>query len=238
MFQEIVEQVEQAILSGELGPGDMLPPEMQMKEMFQTSRSTVREALRVLEAKGLIEIRQGVGGGAVVKSIELDKLTDSLLLFMRSNHLSFDVVADFREVVEGAASARAARNAGPEDIRKLEAILERSRKVLENCPEDWTNHYKYDEELHVAVAEIAGNPLFTAVLHSLHFNILDADDCFAPKAPHLLWENYESLSRIVRAIEKKDAIGADLAAREHIREFNNHMKEQARLLNAKGDGHV
>ena len=115
MFQEIVEQVEQAILSGELGPGDMLPPEMQMKEMFQTSRSTVREALRVLEAKsGLIEIRQGVGGGAVVKSIELDKLTDSLLLFMRSNHLSFDVVADFREVVEGAASARAARNAGPE----------------------------------------------------------------------------------------------------------------------------
>lgn len=237
MFQEIVEQVEGAILQGDLGPGDTLPPEMQLKDMFQTSRSTVREALRVLEAKGLVEIRQGVAGGAVVKSIEMDCLADSLLLFMRSNHVTFDVVSDFREAVEGAASALAAQRATQGDLDNLADILERSRAVLEADASDWDSHYKLDEQLHVAIAEIAG-PLFSAVLRALHFNILDADDRFAPKDPAQLRRNYETLAHIVRAVVDRDAPAADRAAREHVRLFNDYMKDQARLLEPGGEAHA
>jgi DNA-binding FadR family transcriptional regulator len=60
VFQDVVDQIQDAILSGKLPPGSKLPAERDLKEMFNTSRGTLREALRVLEQKGLIEIKLGV----------------------------------------------------------------------------------------------------------------------------------------------------------------------------------
>ena len=67
IFQDVVDQIQGAILDGQIKPGDKLPAERELGEMLGTSRGTLREALRVLEQKGLIEIRLGVGGGAIVK---------------------------------------------------------------------------------------------------------------------------------------------------------------------------
>ena len=64
VFQNVVTQIEEAILDGRLKTGDTLPSERQLKELFSISRGTLREALRVLEQKGLIEIKPGVGGGS------------------------------------------------------------------------------------------------------------------------------------------------------------------------------
>ena len=78
VYQDIVEQIQDAILNGQLKVGDMLPPERELKEVFQTSRGTLREALRVLEERGLIEIKLGTGGGAVVKAVSSDRVAESL----------------------------------------------------------------------------------------------------------------------------------------------------------------
>ncbi len=67
VFQDIVEQIQNSILNKTFEPGNKLPSERDLKEMFNTSRSTLREALRVLEQKGLIELKPGVSGGAIVK---------------------------------------------------------------------------------------------------------------------------------------------------------------------------
>ena len=69
VFQDIVDQIQNAIINNTFKPGNKLPAERELKEKFNTSRSTLREALRVLEQKGLIEIRPGVSGGAIVKKI-------------------------------------------------------------------------------------------------------------------------------------------------------------------------
>ena len=69
VFQDVVAQVQEAILKGKLKTGDMLPSERELKAMFDTSRATLREALRVLEERGLIEIRTGVHGGVLVKAV-------------------------------------------------------------------------------------------------------------------------------------------------------------------------
>ena len=233
MFEEIVEQIERAIIDGELRPGDSLPSELQMKEMFNTGRSSVREAIRVLEARGLIEIRQGVGGGSFVKAIEFDTVANNMLRFLRINKIPFDDIARFREVVEGAASAAVAESITPENAAELSAILDNARRDLEADPEDWLTHYRHDDEMHVAIARMTGNELFIAVLQSLHFKMLDEDDRFAPKRPDLLRENFDGMARIVGAIVAGDGPEADLAAREHIRIFNEHMKEEARLLQAE-----
>ena len=62
IYQDVVDQIEEAILDGKLKVGDILPPERALMERFETSRGTLREALRVLEQKGLIEIRLGKNG--------------------------------------------------------------------------------------------------------------------------------------------------------------------------------
>lgn len=227
MFQVIVQQVEQAILEGELHPGDSLPPELQLKEMFQTSRSTVREAIRVLEALGYLEIRQGVGGGTFIKSIESENVANNMIRYLLSNNVSFDNIASFRELVEGGATALAAKNATKKQVQYLRELLDDSRKVIEANETDWASHYKFDEKIHVAIADITNNPLFVIVLQALHFNLLDADDRFAPKSPEHLRDNYNGLAQIVAAIEAGDAEAAELAARKHVKVFNIHMKEQA-----------
>ena len=66
-YEHVVEQIQSAIFSGELCEGERLPSEMKLKDMFDTSRGTVREALRVLEQKGLVSVRTGVKGGARVR---------------------------------------------------------------------------------------------------------------------------------------------------------------------------
>jgi GntR family transcriptional repressor for pyruvate dehydrogenase complex len=67
IFEDLVAQIEGAILDGRLKAGDRLPAQRDLVEMFQTSRGPLREALRVLEQKGLLDIKRGVRGGAVVK---------------------------------------------------------------------------------------------------------------------------------------------------------------------------
>ncbi|MCK7504178.1 MAG: GntR family transcriptional regulator [Desulfobacterales bacterium] len=88
VFQEVVAQIEEAILAGRIETGQTLPSERELKEMFQISRGTLREALRVLEQKGLIEIRLGVGGGSVVRAVDAGRVSESLGLLIRSQKVS------------------------------------------------------------------------------------------------------------------------------------------------------
>ena len=101
IFQDVVEQIQEAILQGTLNPGDKLPPERELKEMFGASRGTLREALRILEQKGLITIKIGVAGGAVVNALSTDQVSESLDLLIRYQKASLKDLAEFREGVEG-----------------------------------------------------------------------------------------------------------------------------------------
>jgi len=83
IFQDVIVQIQEAILQGKLKAGDKLPPERELKEMFKTSRGTLREALRVLEQKGLIRIKTGVNGGAIVKPLTTHQVSESLALLIR-----------------------------------------------------------------------------------------------------------------------------------------------------------
>jgi DNA-binding GntR family transcriptional regulator len=116
IFQDVVEQIQETILSGKLKPGEMLPSERELKAMLQVSRGTLREALRVLEQKGLIEIKLGVGGGAVVQDMSYDQMNESLALLIRYQKVSLRHLSEFRVGVEGRVSALAAARATPADI--------------------------------------------------------------------------------------------------------------------------
>jgi DNA-binding FadR family transcriptional regulator len=129
IFQDVVEQIQETILSGKLKPGEMLPSERELKAMLQVSRGTLREALRVLEQKGLIEIKLGVGGGAVVQDVSYDQMNESLALLIRYQKVSLRHLSEFRLGVEGRVSALAAARATPADIIRLKSMLEQARQL-------------------------------------------------------------------------------------------------------------
>ena len=97
---------------GEAATGQTLPSERNLKEMFQISRGTLREALRVLEQKGLVEIRKGHRGGIFVKEINADSMTESLGLFVQSQRITMEEISEFRQDLEGLLTRRAGQGGG------------------------------------------------------------------------------------------------------------------------------
>jgi DNA-binding FadR family transcriptional regulator len=224
VFQDLVDQIQSAIIDGRLKPGDKLPPQRTLMEMFQTSRASIREALRVLEQKGLITVKLGVQGGAVVTTTNIDPVTEVLTLLMHQNQVSSDHLEEFRLCVEGDVAALAADAARSEDITCLRRILARAQECLQPTPPDARAFIRVDIELHIALAEITGNPVFLAVVKMVHETILGYFDDFTLRHQAVLEENYRDLCAVVTAVEKGDAETARRLAREHVRRFNRHMQ--------------
>ncbi len=224
IFQNVVDQIQVAIIDGRLQPGDTLPPEMKLKDMFETSRGTIREALRVLEQKGLVDIKIGVGGGAVVKSVDTRTIAEGLYLLVQCQKISSEHICEFREGVEGMVAALAAERATKNDIKQLQDLIEKAAQFFKNSDRDWQKFVKIDVRVHIAIAEIAKNPVFSAVLQMVHEDILGFYDRFALKGEQVLKENYEDLYNIVQAIESGKADQAKFLAREHVRKFHHIMQ--------------
>ena len=231
IFQDVVAQIQAAILDGRLSPGDRLPAERELGEMLGTSRGTLREALRVLEQKRLIEIRLGVGGGAFVKDPGGDQITESLAMLIRSQKVSLHHLAEFREDVEGTVAGLAAERATSEDIRYLRRLLLAARSCWENGVEQWPEFVRVDEKVHMALAQSAGNPVYAIILKTVHDNIGIYYDRFLPAGGNELNENYRDLCELVESVAQGDADRACVLAREHVRRFNRYMKKKKREIN-------
>ena len=224
IFQDVVDQIQEAILRGDLRPGDTLPPERDLKDMFQTSRGTLREALRVLEQKGLIEIRLGVRGGAVVKAATAEPFSESLDLLIRSQKVSLSHLAEFREGVEGTVTALAADRAATKDIRVLEALLAEAETHVAAGPAAWDNFVAVDKRFHQALARISGNPIYILVNQMVHDNIQRYYDEFLPADDRMLAENFADLGEILEVVKNGDAAAARRLAVRHVQRFNGYME--------------
>jgi DNA-binding FadR family transcriptional regulator len=230
IFQDVVDQVQSAILDGRIQAGEKLPAERELCEMLGTSRGTLREALRVLEQKGLIEIRLGVGGGAIAKGPGGDQMTESLDMLIRSQKVSLRHLAEFREGVEGTVTSLAARRAQPEDIKHLRQLLEAARRCWEAGAEKWSDFVRVDEQMHMTLAQVARNPVYALILKTVHDNIHIYYDRFLPCRKEELDENYKDLNRIVEAVASGRAEEAAELARDHVRRFNRYMEKKKREI--------
>ncbi|MEE4358792.1 MAG: FadR/GntR family transcriptional regulator [Desulfococcaceae bacterium] len=228
IFQDVVEQIQEAILRGDYQPGDMLPPERELKENFQTSRGTLREALRVLEQKGLIEIRLGVSGGARVKAAVMEPISESLGLMLRYRKISLAHLTEFREDVEGIVTAKAAERAGRADIENLEKILAEALKMVQAGVERWKDFLDADKSFHRSIARITGNPIYIFIHDMIHDNIQPYYDIFLPPDQKTLEQNYTDLHEILDSVKSRKVSVAREQARKHVHRFNEYMNAQNR----------
>ncbi|MFC7386700.1 FadR/GntR family transcriptional regulator [Sphaerisporangium rhizosphaerae] len=164
-FEEVLLQVERRIADDGLKVGDRLPGERQLAEQLQVSRSSVREAIRVLETLGVVssQVGRGPDAGAVLTSRPDSALTDLLRLSLGLSSLSLREVIDTRLMIERWSAEHAARAAPlPEPA---EALME-AMPAMEAAAsaEDFVRH---DIAFHVAIAEASGNRLIAAVMRAL-----------------------------------------------------------------------
>ena len=228
-YQDVVEQIQEAIVEGQLAAGSLLPAERELKEQFGVSRGTLREALRVLEQKGLIEIRTGVAGGSFVREVHSETLSENLGLLIRNRGVSLRDLAEFREGMEGGVAALAAQRAREEDLALLRSLLLDAEGHLKQGRKEWDAFVRTDELIHMTLARVSGNQLFITVMESLYRNIHTYYENYLPWSKALLHENFEDLQAIVAAVSAGDAERAREMAQGHVRRFNVYMEEKGKV---------
>lgn len=209
---QIAEQIRTSILAGEFAPGDRLPPERELAEMFGVSRPSVREALNMLSASGLIMSYQG--GGTVVKSL-VEATGNPLTELIRvQSERALDVI-EVRKGMESWTAYYAAQRALPEDVRKLEEIVAGMKRNLDG----FSPSEDLDANLHITIARATHNIVWLHLMQTI-FDAMKEFQQTVWRAVYLTPEDhsllYEHHRTIFEAIKAKDAEGAREAMLRHL----------------------
>jgi GntR family transcriptional repressor for pyruvate dehydrogenase complex len=158
----LANELRERILSGEFVEGTPLPPERELVVQTRMSRSTVREALRILEVQGLIRIKAGRAGGAFVQQPREESVARSLELLIRGRQLRLTSIHETREAIEPACARLAALHRMPGDLARLEAAND--ALAASGSLEDFL---RANVEWHVAVATAGHNEILTGVMMAM-----------------------------------------------------------------------
>jgi len=208
-FDDVVERLREAIYSGRIRPGQRLPGERQLCTELGVGRPTLREALRSLEAVGIIEVRPGKSGGSYAATPSESTVGDALAALVQLRGASLEDLAEFRVDFEGENAAWAARRADAGDIAALQAIAAdagaagTSAEVVE-----------IDVRWHEALARATKNRLRIGIALGIHDAVLRRHrtlglDAKAPSIPG-------DVAAITAAVAAGDADAARRLMRAHI----------------------
>ncbi|MDR3575281.1 MAG: FadR/GntR family transcriptional regulator [Anaerolineaceae bacterium] len=225
IFEQAVEQIRSLISSGALAVGEKLPTEQELSRQFGVSRSSVREALRVLEAEGSIEIRRGSGAFISTRLAQRSPRGD-LLNWLEQREETLEQVLDVRESIEALTASLAARQATPEALAEIRTIVE--EQVNLNKQQDGKEAAdidalaRLDVLFHLAVSNASGND----IAHEIISHIIPAFN-ESNKAVLFLGHRAKKMERehhhILEAIEARDAQSAAKAMIAHIHQVRKEI---------------
>ncbi|MFC7493014.1 MULTISPECIES: FadR/GntR family transcriptional regulator [unclassified Nocardioides] len=164
-FDEIIAQVREMVRKGELVPGDRLPAERQLAEQFAVSRNTVREALRMLEISGLVQLRRGASGGAFIAEADPSKVASSMTDMLELNQFSLSDLTEARGWLESVVARIACERADEAMLARLDANVAEAAQLSDRG--DWERKALVNVEFHNLLAEATGNPVMVAMMRGL-----------------------------------------------------------------------
>lgn len=208
----IVEQVRQLIRQGQLSANDRLPSERELCERFGVSRVTVREALRVLEANGLVEIRVGARGGAFVTAPSSRLVGEGISDLITLATLTAVEVTEARMVFELGIVPLVCERATEEDVAALYEICDRSSAAL--AGDDYP--LELSAEWHTRYAQAAHNRAVTMLVESLHGPLIMSLRRAREAAPLHGRKGVKEHRALVDAIASRDTNKATAVMRTHL----------------------
>lgn len=212
MFEMIVEQIRDLIRKGQLQPGDRLPAERVLCDRFGVSRVTVREALRVLESSGLVEVRVGAGGGAFVRTPDRSRVGAGLTDLLTMSAVSAADVTEVRLILELGLVPLVCERATGDDIKTLYEICESAKDALRKA-DYWID---MSVRFHVRVAEATHNSAVTMLVESFREALLMSLEVAHDRAPEMARVGVREHEQFVDAIAARDTERATQIMRAHL----------------------
>lgn len=211
----LVTELRERILSGQLAEGTALPPERELVSQTRMSRTTVREALRILEVQGLVRIRAGRAGGAFVQRPGHESVASSVSLLIRGQRIRLAALLETREAIEPVCAQLAAKHRTDDDI----AALHTANEAVADPDSPLAEFLQANVDWHIAVATASHNELITAFMMALaramytsteNENFIDAEVRRITARAH---------RSITDAIKKKDATAAARRMTRHVHSY-------------------
>ncbi|HEX2031568.1 MAG TPA: FadR/GntR family transcriptional regulator [Actinomycetota bacterium] len=221
-YQQVADQLRELILEGRINAGERLPTESELTEMFGASRSTVREALRILSSQNLIVTARGAGGGTFVSRPEpryvSDFLEASFGLLSDSEHLTVDHLLEAREILEVPAAGLAAARRTEEHLTALRSCFP--------ARDDASRAHLFEGNLlfHITIVEAAGNMVLPVITRPI-FSVLRTR-FLRDAAPPAFWRRVARDHRdILAAIEDGSETDAKARMERHLENLRPTYEE-------------
>jgi GntR family transcriptional repressor for pyruvate dehydrogenase complex len=207
----VVRAIQEQILDGRLAIGSRLPGEEEFAERLGVSRPVVREAIRSLVAKGILDTRQGVG--TMVRAVTHEQIAAPLSLFLRTcgQEVNLEHLHQVRSILEVGNASLAAQNRCEADVEELVRIRNEMKADADN-PEVFT---ALDSDFHRRVSQATQNPLLTLLLDSIQTMMTEVRELVS-RQPGLYDRVMPTHIRLVDCILMRDSAGARGAMREHL----------------------
>jgi DNA-binding FadR family transcriptional regulator len=210
----VVEGLVNVIVSGELSPGDSLPPELPLSQQFGVSRTVLRESIKRLEEKGLVTVAQG--RGTVVQPTRAWTMMDPVVLRSLIAHDKslgvLDELSIVRARLEAAMAGEAARVRTPAELDGLREVLQ----TMRNTMHEPTVFHAADVSFHETVMSISGNRLAESIARVLYERARDSARYVGAVSPALMRQTLVEHEAIFAAIEAADADLSERAMNTHI----------------------
>ena len=220
LVDRVVDEIQTRIVEGGMEPGSMLPPERELCEQLGVSRTVLREAVRMLVSKGLLETRPGVG--TIVKQVGSQEITESLSLLMNQDpDLTLTHLHSVRLMLESQIARLAAMNASEEDIARLTELTNGMERALDD-----TEEFSYlDAEYHRTLAQATQNPLLVVLMDSIRELFLDILTKIQYR-DHQVNMTLPDHRKIIAMVNARDPDGAEQAMRDHLDHAFQIMQER------------
>jgi len=222
LYEQIVQQIEESVLNGTLKPGDQLPAERDLAQRLGVSRTAVREAVKALREKGLVEAYSGRGTFVTDGTSQAARQSFDLMIKIGQQEGS-PHLAELRLLLEPGIAALAAQRIKDEDLatmREAVAVMDRSQK-------DPAAYIEADLDFHLALAEAAGNPLILSLIDSIvgllreqRMKIFNVEG--GPQRGQVHHKN------ILQAMERRDPEMARSAMRVHLEQVRQDSQLSSR----------
>jgi GntR family transcriptional regulator, transcriptional repressor for pyruvate dehydrogenase complex len=216
------------IRTGNLKPGDQLPPERKLSEILQVSRPSLREALRALQILGVLRVRHG--GGVYVSSLEPGELLAPLAKLIALDTRNIDTLHEARSVIEGEVAALAAARITDAELERLRAIL----VVQKGLVDDPISFRVSDAEFHQIIIEASRNPFLVRMAMSYYSCGMEYRR-IASETPGVLARSLVDHEGIIRALASHSAERARTAMTRHTSSIHQTTKAAMQKLHPPGE---
>jgi GntR family transcriptional repressor for pyruvate dehydrogenase complex len=226
LFEQIVEQIEKSIREKRLKPGEQLPAERELAQQFGVSRTAVREAMKTLCEKGMVEAYSG--RGTFVTSEKFQPVRHPLHRLLNSSDTqNAEYVTELREILEPELTALAAERIEEQQL----AMMREAVEVMDRSMRDPDAYIEADLDFHLALAEAAGNPLILSLLDSIVAVLREERlGVFAVRRGPARGQIHHKL--ILKAIERRNPARARKAMIAHMQQIHEDTAK-ARVLKSK-----